>query len=227
MKVFLVAILSLFFVLSGFSQKVKLAEDYSPVSLNLLEKTAAAKTSKYAKARVTLAEVNEIKNADALETANVPNYIKALAQNTKAAPQFANLVQAFLFGGSLAPETKMAIGVRIAQIYSSPYLFAHASRWLRATAKGQNLLKNWEDRKTFSEAEKQAIDYAEKLTNDIHGVSDEDFARTRGFYNDSQVIELTMTVCFFNHFVRFVEATNLPVEDWVLNDKAPKVADSI
>jgi AhpD family alkylhydroperoxidase len=227
MKVFSVAILSLFFVLSGFSQKVKLAEDYSPVSLNLLEKTAAAKTSKYAKARVTLAEVNEIKNADALETANVPNYIKALAQNTKAAPQFANLVQTFLFGGSLAPETKMAMGVRIAQIYSSPYLFAHASRWLRATEKGQNLLKNWEDRKNFSEAEKQAIDYAEKLTNDIHGVSDEDFARTRGFYNDSQVIELTMTVCFFNHFVRFVEATNLPVEDWVLNDKAPKLADSI
>jgi AhpD family alkylhydroperoxidase len=45
----------------------------------------------------------------------------------------------------------------------------------------------------------------------------------RGVYNDSQIVKLTMTVCFFNHFLRFVEATNLPVQDWVLNDKAPKM----
>ena len=169
----------------------------------------------------------EIKNADALETVNVPNYIKALAQNTKAAPQFANLVQTFLFGGSVAPETKMAMGLKIAQIYGSGYLYAHTNRWLSATEKGKNLLKNWDDQKTFTEAEKVALEYAEKLTNDIHGVTDADFAKTRGVYNDSQIIELTMTVCFFNHFVRFVEATNLPVEEWVLDDKTPKLNDSI
>src|SRR5215213_5005861 len=227
MKVLAIAILTLSFVVSSLAQNVKFNEDYQPVPLNLLEKMALARTSKFVKPRVTLAEVKEIKNADALETANVPNYIKALAQNTKAAPQFANLVQTFLFGGTVAPETKMAMGLRITQIYGGAYLYAHTNRWLRATEKGQSLLKNWDDKKSFSEAELLAIDYAEKLTNDIHGVSDADFARIRGVYNDSQIVELTMTVCFFNHFVRFVEATNLPVEDWVLNDKAPKLADSI
>ncbi len=215
MKVLWLAILILSFAVSAVAN--------SP--LTDLEKMAREKMK--AKPRVALAEVKEIKNADALETANIPNYIKALAQNTKAAPQFANLVQTFLFGGSVAPETKMAMGLRIAQIYGSGYLYAQTNRWLRSTDKGQALLKSWEDKKSFSEAEKLALDYAEKLTNDIHGVSDEDFAKTRGFYNDSQVIELTMTVCFFNHFVRFVEATNLPVEDWVLNDKSPKMAASI
>jgi AhpD family alkylhydroperoxidase len=215
MKVLSIAILILSFVVSSLANN----------PLSDLEKMAREKMK--AKARVALAEVKEIKNADALETANVPNYIKALAQNTKAAPQFATLVQTFLFGGSVSPETKMAMGLKIAQIYNSGYLFAQTNRWLRATDKGQNLLKSWEDKKSFTEAEKNALEYAEKLTNDIHGVTDEDFAKTRGFYNDSQVIELTMTVCFFNHFVRFVEATNLPVEDWVLNDKSPKIADSI
>ncbi len=215
MRVLSIAILILSFVFSGLANN----------SLTDLEKLAKEKVN--AKPRVALAEVKEIKNADALETANVPNYIKALAQNTKAAPQFANLVQTFLFGGSVAPETKMAMGLKIAQIYGSGYLYAQTNRWLLATDKGQSLLKAWEDKKSFSEAERIALDYAEKLTNDIHGISDEDFARTRGSYNDSQVIELTMTVSFFNHFVRFVEATNLPVEDWVLNDKSPKLAASI
>ena len=211
MKVLAIAILILSFVVSSLANN----------SLNDLEKLAKEKLK--AKPRVTLAEVKEIKNADALETANVPNYIKALANNTKAAPQFANLVQTFLFGGTVASETKMAMGLKTVQIYGSGYLYAHLNRWLRATEKGQALLKNWEDKKSFSEAELLAIDYAEKLTNDIHGVSDADFAKVRGVYNDSQIVELTMTVCFFNHFVRFVEATNLPVEDWVLSDKAPKM----
>jgi len=193
--------------------------------LNELEKLAREKTK--ANPRVTFADVKDIKNADALETANVPNYIKAVAQNTKAAPQFANLVQTFLFGGSVSPETKMAMGLKIAQIYSSPYLYAQTNRWLRATEKGRNLLKNWNDQKSFSDADKIALEYVEKLTNDIHGVSEADFAKARSVFNDSQLIELTMTTCFFNHFVRFVEATNLPVEDWVLNDKSPRLADSI
>jgi AhpD family alkylhydroperoxidase len=210
MKILSIAILITSFVVSGLANS----------SLSDLEKLAKEKLK--AKPRLTLAEVKEIKNADPLETANVPNYIKALAQNTQAAPQFAALVQTFLFGGTVPSETKMAMGLRITQIYSSPYLFAHASRWLRASGRGQAILKNWEDKKNFTEAELLALDYAEKLTNDIHGVSDADFARVRGIYNDSQIVELTMTVSFFNHFVRFVEATNLPVEDWVLSDKAPK-----
>jgi AhpD family alkylhydroperoxidase len=210
MKLLSVAILILSFVVSAFAES----------SLTDLEKAARARTK--SQPRVTLAEVKEIKNADALESGNAPNYIRALAATTKAAPLHANLVQTFLFGGTLAPETKMAMGLRVAQIYDSPYLFAHANRWLSATEKGRDFLKNWSDKKSFAEAERLAVEYAEKLTNDIHGVSDADFQRVRAFYNDSQIVELTMTVSFFNHFVRLVEALNLPVEEWVLNDKAPK-----
>ena len=85
-------------------------------------------------------------------------------------------------------------------------------------------LEDWDRRRSFSETETEAIVYAEKLTNDIHGVSDKDFAHIRGSFNDSQIIELTMTVCFYNHFVRFIEALNLPVEQWVLDDRGSKDA---
>ncbi|MBS1794797.1 MAG: carboxymuconolactone decarboxylase family protein [Acidobacteria bacterium] len=228
MKTLTIVALIAAFAVSGLAQKFTEANNPPAAwSLVFLESAARRKALPESRARVALAEAVEIKNADALESGGVPNYIRAMAQNTKAAPQFANLVQTFLFGGTVAPETKMAMGLRIAQLYGSGYLYAHTARWLRASAKGQSLLKDWEDRRSFSDAEKTALEYAEKLTGDIHGVSEEDFARARGFYNDSQLIELTMTVCFFNHFVRFVEATGLPVEDWVLNDKAPKFDASV
>ena len=193
------------------------------VGLSLLERSARAKIN--AAARVPLAEVRDIKNADALESPNTPNYIRALAQTTKAAPQYANLVQTFVFGGTVAPETKMAMGLRISQIYGSAYLYAQTSRWLRASERGRAMLEDWDKRRSFSETETKALVYGEKLTNDIHGVSDNDFADIRGSFNDSQIVELTMTVCFFNHFVRLIEGLNLPVEPWVLDDKSPKMPD--
>lgn len=180
-----------------------------------------------AKARLSLAAaetVKDLKNADALESGNAPNYILALAQHTKAAAQMANLVQTFLYGGTVAPETKMAMGLRIARIYNSPYTVAHASRWLKASDNGQELLKKFKDGNValLAPAEQIAVRYAELLTRDIHGVSDADFAKIRAIYNDSQIVELTMTVCFFNHFVRTIEALNLPIENWILEDKSPK-----
>jgi len=190
-----------------------------------LERKARSATA--AKPRVMLGDPVDVKNADPLGGTAVPNYVRALAANTKSAPQHANLVQTFLFGGSVPPETKMAMGLRISQIYGSPYLFAHASRWLRASDRGRELIRDWEKAGKTTAAESLAIEYAEKLTKDIHGITDADFQRVRAEFNDSQIIELTMTVSFFNHFVRLVEGLGLPVEEWVLNDQNPKLGPGV
>jgi AhpD family alkylhydroperoxidase len=184
----------------------------------------SAQTSMHtnSKSRVTLADVKDIKNADVLMTENVPNYIKALAQNTKAAPQFANLIQTVVYGGTISPETKMAMELKISQIYGSGYVYAHAKRWLSASEKGNLILANLSSNKPLPDPEQLAVRYAELLNNSILGVTDADFAKTRAVYNDAQIVELTMTVCFFNYFTRLVEGASLPVEDWVTNDKSPK-----
>lgn len=218
--------LGLLILASSFSTfgRVPYGNEPTLTPLANLEKAARAKT--VARARLPLAaseSVKEIKNADPLESGNAPNYLLALMQNTKSATQYARLVQTFLYDGALRPEIKMAMGLRVAQTYNSPYLYAHASRWLRASDTGQTLLKNMQANQTpagISDAEKLALTYAELLSRDVHGVTDADFGKIRSVYNDSQIVELTLTVCFFNHFVRFVEALNLPVEDWVLDDVA-------
>lgn len=220
MKIITLAILITIFSAVTLAQRDE-AGGLQPAALNTLETSAHAKTN--TKSRVPLANIKDIKNADALESGNVPNYIRAMAQSTKSAPQYANLVQTFIFGGTVSPEIKMAMGLRIAQLYGSSYLYAQTSRWLRASTRGRELLANWDNRRFYTGSEVKALIYAEKLTNDIHGVTDNDFADVRGAFNDSQIVELTMTVCFFNHFVRLIEALNLPVETWVLDDKSPKM----
>ena len=42
----------------------------------------------------------------------------------------------------------------------------------------------------------------------------------RGYYTDAQIVELTLTVSFFNYFTRFEQAVHLPVESWALDSVA-------
>jgi AhpD family alkylhydroperoxidase len=199
------------------------------IALGELERLGHNRTS--AAPRTTLADaasekVKAISFADPLESGLVPNYIRALAQQTPAAPQFAQMLRTFIYGGALPPETKMAMALRIAQKLNSPYSAAHATRWLRASEHGRAVLAQIRANKinTLIPAEQLALAYADQLTHGVHDVSEADFQKTRAAYNDSQIVELTMTVCFFNYFTRMCESLNLPVESWVLEGLAPTPA---
>jgi len=197
----------------------------SLVTLGELERLGRSRTE--AKARVALDgpaadKLKELPIADPLESGQVPNYLKALAQQTQAAPQFAQLLRTFLYGGTLPPETKMAMALRVAQQLNSPYTAAHATRWLRASERGRELLARLRSDSLagLAPAERLALSYADSLTHGINDISDADFQKTRAAYNDSQLVELTMAVCLFNYFTRLNEALNLPVEPWALDEKA-------
>jgi AhpD family alkylhydroperoxidase len=235
MRAFVTAFLTFILFFSAFGQKA--FRDHSSTSKNETSKSSAlvslakldqlARENVNAKPHTALAdESNEIlkaiKNADPLESGNASNYIKALAQHTKASQNFAQLVQTFLYGGTLQPETKMAMILRVAQVYGSSYTAAHAQRWLKASDKGQAILTKLRANNiaSLSQAEQLALVFVENLTRDVHGVSDADFQKVRGSYNDSQIVELTMVTCFANYFTRFNEALNLPVESWVLDSLA-------
>ena len=194
-------------------------------TLEDLEKLGRTKIN--ATPRVTLADASaatlkDVTLADPLGTRQIPNYLRALAQQTHGAQKFADMVRVFLYGGTLAPELKMAMAVRISQQLNSAYAAAHAMRWLRASERGRAMLAQLRSNKvsTLTPAEQLGLAYADSLTRGIHEVSDADFQKTRAFYNDSQIVELTMTVCFLNYFTRMSEALNLPVEAWVLDGPA-------
>lgn len=174
-----------------------------------------ARESTGAEARVPLAPA----------TGATPNFVRALQLTPKAAQPMADLFDAVVYHGAIEPEIKLAMALRIAQVYDSPYLALHAERLLRSTEAGRALLPLL-DSKAPAEpgAESLALLYAEKLTRGVHGVTDDDFRLVRGRFNDSQVVELTTTTCYFNYLVRFVEALRLPVESWALEPAAAAVS---
>jgi AhpD family alkylhydroperoxidase len=182
-------------------------------------------------ARVPLA-TEDTQSLDArlrLNGATTPNYVRALQQMPpQAGRALAEAVYAFLYRGTLPTGIKAAMGVRIAQVNDSPYVAAHMARVLRASSdRGSKALAALDGAASrddgLNEPERLAVRYAEQLTRNVHGVSSEDFAQTRAVFNDSEVVELTLTVAFFNYFTRYAEGLRLPVEKWALdaNGTAP------
>jgi AhpD family alkylhydroperoxidase len=186
-----------------------------------------------ATARIALTPENAeplqaIQGIESTAGGRVPNYLRVFSTLPNAVQPLAHLFKTVLYSGAVDPETKMAMGLRIAQIYRSPYPAAHLQRFLRGTERGRAVLRSIETgaADSLKPSQRLALRYAENLTRDVHGVSDEDFREVRGSFNDAQIVELTLTVCFFNHFTRFAEALNLPVEPWALDSEftAPPVS---
>ena len=188
--------------------------------LSALEQKAHERIA--AKARVQLADQSSdlFKGIDSLEPNSsglVPNYVRAMTTLPKMAAPLSHLFKTFVSSSALPSETKLAMALRIAQINKSPYTVAHIERLLRATDRGKLVLAALQKNTlgALSNQERQAIAYADAMTRHVDGLSDTEFQATRAVYNDSQVVELSFTVCLFNYFTRFAEALNLPVEPWV------------
>ena len=173
--------------------------------------TPLAQLEQAAKARVGVSSRTELSAGP-----ETPNFVRALALVPNTAEPMTKLFHAALFTGALPPEQKMAMGLRIAQLLRSPYVAVHTRRLLEASGHGRQLLEALSSNQldSLQPGDRLALDYAEWLTQDVHGVSDSDFRRVRAYFNDGQIVELTTTVCFFNYLTRYAEALQLPVEPW-------------
>jgi alkylhydroperoxidase family enzyme len=182
------------------------------VSLDRLAQEARARVG--AAARVPLGDAAGV---------GEPSYVRAFGQLPHAAKPFAELVDAVLHRGTLPGSLKAAMGLRVAQINHSPYVAAHMRRLLEATSEGRTLLAavGADTLMSLDATGHYGIRYADLLTRSIHGVTPEMFARTRGAFNDAEIVELTVTTAFFNFFTRFAEALRLPLEPSVLDGSAP------
>ena len=156
--------------------------------------------------------------AKSLGSPEAPAFVRALGALPSSVEPMAALPDAVLFKGTVAPEIKAAMGLRIAQVNGSPYVAAHMLRVLKGHDRG-GVLRSAMDGSTgsrLSTSEQVALRYAEILTRTVN-LAPSDFERVAATFNDSEIVELTMTVSFFNFFTRYTEALNLPVESWALD----------
>jgi AhpD family alkylhydroperoxidase len=214
--------LSCYFLAVGILAAGELRTEPALTALTTLDEQARQRVG--AESRVALAPENSelFKDIESLEPAGsgrVPNYLRALTPLPESINFFAHLIKTFVYDGTLAPETKLGMALRVAQINNSPYTAAHVRRMLRASERGKSMLAAIKASQfsSLAVADGDALRYAEALTRDVHGPVDTEFRKIRGSFNDSQIVEAVFTVCFFNYFTRYAEALRLPVEPWVLN----------
>jgi alkylhydroperoxidase family enzyme len=74
----------------------------------------------------------------------------------------------------------------------------------------------WRDSPHFSEAERAALEYAERMTITGAGVDDALFARLRQHYTESQIVELTAAVALENFRSKFNPALGVAAQGFCL-----------
>ena len=150
-----------------------------------------------------------------------PNYLRVWSSITPGgdgAEAMAQLCASVVYGGTLETEMKLAMGLAIALEERSEYTIAHMTRLLGATSSDRELIgaiRN-DDLSGLNERNRLAIRYARALTRTVRGFDDEEFRELRGWFQEPEIIELTITACFFSFFNRTVEPLNLPIESWAL-----------
>lgn len=184
--------------------------------------TSLANLAQQARARATATPrvaLDATVTTRSLGAPEAPAFVRAIGALPHAVEPMAALPDAVLFKGTLPPALKAAMGLRIAQVNGSPYVAAHMLRVLKGNERGAVLRSALEANglTRLSSGEQLALRYAELLTRSVNGVTPSEFERVSGVFNDSEVVELTMTVAFFNFFTRYTEALNLPVEAWALD----------
>ena len=72
-----------------------------------------------------------------------------------------------------------------------------------------NNLDDFLNRSDFTDAEKAALELAERVTRDPHEVDDDFWAELRRHYDEGQIIELLAAIGLFNYFNRFNDALRM------------------
>jgi len=72
-------------------------------------------------------------------------------------------------------------------------------------------LKDWQDCTFFDERERAVLSYADSMTRDVE-VPDDLFARVKSFFNERQIVDLTILIGTYNMHARVVRALAIDPE---------------
>ena len=77
-------------------------------------------------------------------------------------------------------------------------------------------IANWRDSTLFSEAERVALDYAERMTITGQKVDDAIFEQLKRHYKEAQIVELTAAIALENFRSKFNPALGIEAQGFCL-----------
>ena len=152
------------------------------------------------------AKAQEIFDHYKKERGNVPNMFRTVAYRPEILRTMIAHFRAIMETGTAGAKLKELVIVRTSQLNHCEYCLsshtqlAHRYGWSEEQIAD---LANFRQRTDFSDAEKAALELAERETQDSNGVDDELWARLRQYFDEGEIIELAAAIGLFNYFNRF------------------------
>jgi alkylhydroperoxidase AhpD family core domain len=128
---------------------------------------------------------------------------------------------AFLYGildrkkSPITPVLRSLVTVRISQLNGCRFCIDLNSATLSKRGvpdEKVSEIERWRNSPSFTEKERVALDYAEKVTLSPQGMTDEQFAPLRAHFDEDAIVELTALIAFQNLSSKFNSALGVPAQ---------------
>ena len=146
---------------------------------------------------------------------NIPNMFRTMALRPEIAVTAAAHMEAIFTTGTVDTKLKEMLAVRVSQINDCYYCKASHTALAKQLGASEALLDAMyhidRNRDLFTPAEQAALAFAERMTTDAHGVSEDTWIDLREYFDEGQVIEIAAVIGLFNYFNRFNDALQVDV----------------
>ena len=137
-------------------------------------------------------------SAGAARRACLPPSPPSMASSTASAPH--------------RPRAALLVTVRVSQLNWCRFCVdINAMTLIKRAGSSEKVeaLANWRESPLFDERERAVLDYTEAMTG-LDGVSDEQAARLKPWFDDDAMVELTGLIAFQNMSAKFNAALDIP-----------------
>lgn len=143
------------------------------------------------------------------------NLYRVLAHCPEICRTFIRLGNRVLFRGRLEPGLRELAILAVAHATGATYeRVQHETIAAEAGVPAAKIgaVANWRASTLFDERERAVLGYAEEVTLGVHA-SDQAFGAVRAFLHQAGVVELTVTVAFYNMVSRVLESLEVDLEN--------------
>lgn len=143
------------------------------------------------------------------------NINKMVAHAENSARHFMRLGNSLLTRAQLDARLRELAILRIATLCRSHYeWYQHEllARQVGVTEKQIEAVKQGPDSPVFSDLERAVLQYTEEVTLNVKS-TDETFNEVARYLSHREIVELTLTIGFYNLVARFLENTEVEIED--------------
>jgi uncharacterized peroxidase-related enzyme len=159
-------------------------------------------------------ELQDLFEKLAARAGKVPNIFAAMAHRPAVLNAFLPLYKAVINQGTIEAKYKELAYLRASMVNGCEYCTrAHtaSSKSAGVTAEQIAALPFYSRSPLFDEKEMATILYADRVTRGACGIRDSALQHLRKFYDEGQIVELTLAICMANFTNRFNDAIeNVP-----------------